>query len=121
MVGYLYAIKNLKQSLEVFDDDEKVRILGALFQFRDTEGPYAHYITGNQFFKHDAGDWGFIGKEANFHSSDDRVSGFIDDIIKRFKLVNIDDKNTFFLDDFDEYLIYYIDIFKKYIKDLMIH
>lgn len=118
---YLFVIQNLNESLEVFNDEEKVRILGALFQFRDSGNPYAHYIAVNLEFKHDAKNWGFTGKEADFSSHDDRVSCFIDDIENRFRLVKIDDKNTFSLDDFDEYLRIYINIFKKYAKDYMIY
>lgn len=118
---YIYAIRNLKESLEVFNDEERVRILGALFQFRDDKLPFTHDIMGNPFFKQAAEDWGFIGKEADFYFRDDRVSVFRDDIGEKLKLVKIDDKHTLYFNDFDEYLMYYIDIFKKEIKDLMIY
>ena len=118
---YLYVIINLKESLEVFNDEEKVRILGDLFQFRDKKGPFTHFIAGNPYFKYDAGNWGFTRKEADFYSRDDKVSRFRDDIGERFRLVRIGDKHTFAFDDFDEYLRNYIDILKKYIKDSMIH
>ncbi len=118
---YLYAIKNLSESLEVFNDEEKVRILGALFQFRDAKDQYTRLIANNPYFKHDAENWGFIGNEADFYTHDDRVSNFRDDIANRFDWVKIDEKHIFSLDDFDDYLNYYIEILKKYIKDLMIH
>ncbi len=110
---YLYAFKNLNESLERFDDEEKIRIIGALLQFRDNIGPYTRSIDGCQFFKHDAEKWGFIGKEADFYSHNDRVSCFRDDIGEKFRRVKIDDKHAFYFDDFDKYLSRYIDEFKK--------
>ncbi len=118
---YLHAIKNLSESLEVFNDEEKIRILGALFQFRDDKNRYTRLIAKNPYFKHDVENWGFTGNEANFNTYDDRVSNFRDDIANRFEWVKIDEKHIFSLDDFDDYLNYYTEILKKYIKDLMIH
>ena len=118
---YLYAIKNLSESLKVFDNEEKVRILGALFQFRDDIGPYTRHIANNPYFKHDAENWGFTGNEADFYTHDDKVSNFRDEVAYRFVLVKIDEKHIYNSDDFDDYLNYYTYILKKYIKDLMIN
>lgn len=115
---YLYTIKNLNESLERFNDEEKIRIIGALLQFRDDISPYTRVIDNCPFFKQDVVQWGFIGKEAEFDSHDDRVCRFRDDIGKKFRLVKIDDKHTFYFEDFDLYLSYYINRFKKIYQQL---
>ncbi|MFZ3168067.1 MAG: hypothetical protein WA130_10675 [Candidatus Methanoperedens sp.] len=110
---YLYIVKNLNEILEWFNDDEKIGIIGALLQFRDDINPYTRSIDGCRFFKHDVEKWGFIGKEADFYSNDDRISRFRDEIGEKFRLVRIDDKHTFYFDDFDLFLKIYIDEFKR--------